>query len=95
MIVYIAGKMTGLINYGRHNFSAAETRLVSRGHIVLNPAVLPIGMPKERYMPICLSMIDAADAVYALDNWVDSPGARLEVDYAAYKGKTILYEGEV
>ena len=94
MIVYIAGKMTGLPDKGRAKFAAAAKTLRDKGHIVLNPADLPVGMPGGNYMPICLAMVGVADAVYALDNWMQSDGATLEVRYAKYQGKAILQEGD-
>jgi len=92
MIVYIAGKMTGLPDLGKAQFDAAAERLRSQGHIVLNPAELPAGMPRARYMPLCLAMLGAADAIYMLAGWQDSPGAMIEHSYAAYQGKRRLYE---
>ena len=92
MIVYLAGRMYGLPDYGRKQFAEAEERLKRMGHTVLNPASLPIGMPDEKYMPICLAMIDQADAVYLLNGFNDSPGARLESEYAGYQRKKIVYE---
>ena len=94
MVIYIAGKMTGLPDLGEAAFGAAAARLRAEGNIVLNPAELPKGMPVTRYMPICLAMIDASDAVYALTNWSKSSGALIEVQYARYQGKEILYEAE-
>lgn len=91
-VVYIAGKMTGLPDLGRAKFSVAAKALREKGFPVLNPAELPDGMPGNRYMPICLAMIDAADTVYALNNWKDSPGARIEVNYAGYQGKNIVFQ---
>lgn len=91
-VVYIAGKMAGLPDLGREKFDVAARELQDRGFTVLNPAELPCGMPGDRYMPICLAMVSAADAVYALDNWGDSKGAQIEVAYARYQGKKILFE---
>lgn len=93
MTIYIAGKMNGLPDKGRATFSREAERLRKAGHIVLNPAELPDGMPGTSYMPICLAMVGVADAVYALDNWMQSDGATLEVRYARYQGKAILHEG--
>lgn len=90
MVVYIAGKMTGLPDLGREKFNAVEKMLTEMGHVVLNPARLPDSMPSERYMPICLAMVAQADALYVLDNWKDSKGASLEAAYAAYQGKQIM-----
>lgn len=92
MIVYISGKMYGRPDRGKKQFDEAEERLKRMGHIVLNPANLPQGMPDDRYMPICLAMVDAADAIYLLNGFNDSPGARLESDYAGYQNKKIVWE---
>ena len=89
MIVYIAGKMTGLPDKGRAAFLQAEQKLKALGHVVLNPAVLPDGLLQHQYMPICLSMLEQADAIYLLENWRDSPGAKLELEYARYQHKLI------
>lgn len=94
MVVYIAGKMTGLPDLGRPKFQAAAKKLRDDGFVVLNPTELPDGMPGDRYMPICLAMVCAADAVYLLSGWRESPGATLERNYALYQGKIIIEEGE-
>ena len=91
-IVYIAGKMRGLKDYGRQHFNNAAKRLELAGFIVLNPATVPIGMPNEKYMPICLSMLEAANFIYMLDNWEESEGANVEYKYALCQGKQVLFE---
>lgn len=91
-IIYIAGKMRGLPDNWKKHFDTAEMFLRSKGYIVLNPSVLPDGMPDDKYMPICLSMLDAADSVYMLDGRKDSSGAKAEYDYAVCQGKTIIFE---
>lgn len=91
MIIYLSGKMTGLPDLGRKKFAAAAKHLTQQGHIVLNPAALPAGMAKEKYMPICMAMLGQAEAIYMLDNWHDSPGAILEREYAIYQGIPVQY----
>ena len=86
MKVYIAGKISGIDNY-KDNFARAQEMLESEGHIVLNPALLPEGMSAQDYMRICFAMVDSADMVALLPNWVDSRGAALERDYALCMGK--------
>lgn len=93
MIIYIAGKITGEPNY-KEKFEAAAMNLEAQGHIVLNPAELPEGMRTADYMRICFAMIDTADAVYLLENWKYSSGARIEKDYAVYIGKPVFTERE-
>lgn len=89
MKVYIAGPITGNEDY-KSQFKFRQICLESEGHIVLNPAELPVGLEHAEYMHICFSMIDIADAVSFLDNWKDSRGARMEYNYAIDKGKLIL-----
>ena len=86
MKVYIAGKITGNENY-KAEFAEAEEKLRALGHIPLNPAVLPEGLEKADYMRICLAMLDSADAIALLLNWVGSPGASIELSLARYTGK--------
>jgi len=91
MIIYIAGKMAGDEDY-KYKFLKAEYKLRSRGHIVLNPATLPQGMPADKYMPICISMLQQADALCIIgDDWQDSRGVSLEKAFAEYQGKEITY----
>lgn len=91
MKYYIAGKVNGLDNY-RSIFWMAENELIAEGHQVMNPAILPEGFPYEAYMPICLAMIDQCEAVYMLNNWTDSKGAKVEKAYAEATGKLIEYQ---
>ena len=85
MIVYIAGKMTGLPDKGRAAFAQAERKLINMGHTVLNPAWLGEGLPKKAYMPICLTMVQQAETVVLLDGWETSPGAMIEKLFAEYQ----------
>ena len=87
--IYIAGKITGDDGY-REKFAAAEQKLVGEGCVVLNPALLPAGMSPADYMRICFAMIDVADKVAFLDDFLESQGARLEWDYCAYTKKEVL-----
>ena len=90
-VIYIAGPIKGHADY-IERFCAAQLDLEARGWIVLNPADLPAGMPAERYMPICLAMLQQADAVYMLQGWEGSDGAGIEYLLAEYQGKEVLYE---
>lgn len=93
MIIYLAGKMSGLPDYGRAQFKKAEEALSSMGNIVLNPACLPIGLKEHSYMPIGLAMLNEADAIFLIKGWEKSKGAKLEKKFAEYQGKAILYGG--
>lgn len=89
MIAYIAGPIKGNKNY-RKIFNEAERIIREKGFIPLNPANLPEGMPEEKYMPICLSMLEAADAIVLLPGYDESRGATIEEYYAHYQHKLIV-----
>lgn len=93
MIIYLSGPMASCMDTYKEKFAAAEELCRSHGHVVINPAVLPVGLDPERYMPICMAMIDAADAIFMIDgDWIDSLGAKLEYQYAVYQGKTVILD---
>jgi len=94
MKVYIAGPITGHFDY-RDKFRNAERVLREKGHIVINPAMLPDGLgDTQAYLRICFPMIDTCDAVYFLFGWTDNVGANEEWEYAKERGKKIFYEAE-
>lgn len=89
--VYIAGKITGDKNF-KEKFLEAQRHFEMLGNVVLNPAELPGGMNPGDYMRICLSMVDSADIVYFLPDYTDSKGAQIELRYAEYIGKAVMFE---
>ena len=89
MIIYIAGKITGDPNY-KAKFDKAAKRL--KGHVVLTPSVLPLGLDYDDYMHIDFAMIDVADAVYFLKDYKSSNGAMKERYYAMWINKEMMYE---
>lgn len=74
-VVFIAGPMTGYHNYNRDEFNAEARMLEDRGFTVLNPAILPDGLPHSQYLFITLAMLESADAIFMLDGWEKSGGA--------------------
>lgn len=90
MIIFISGPMTGIPEYNKAAFDAAQRELESRGHVVLNPASISSGMPPENYMLLDLTMLDKADAICLLPGSENSPGSRLERDFAAYQHKEMF-----
>lgn len=95
MIYYIAGPMSGFPGGNRPAFHRAAAGLRAEGHTVLDPALLPMDLDDKAYLPICTAMIDAADAIYLLGGYKNSPGARAEKSYAMRQGKHVRYEEEV
>lgn len=86
MKVFLSGPITGVPDY-RESFGYAEEQLTKRGHVVLNPAMLPAGLEHHQYMAICYPMLMAADVVVQLENWGFSKGALMECKWAASAGK--------
>lgn len=93
MNIFISGPITGVPDYKR-NFNQAENGLLVRGHTPLNPAKALTGLPNEKAMLVCLTMLDSADAVLFLPDWDFSAGAHIEHDYALYVGKPVYYDLE-
>ena len=76
--VYIAGPMTGIPEFNRPAFYAAEEYLKGHGAKVMNPAILPDGWEHRSYMNIAIPMMMECDAVALLPGWQESAGARVE-----------------
>lgn len=95
MKIYLSGAMASCMNTYKKIFSRKQSELETQGHIVINPSALPIGLASDKYMPICLSMLESADAIYMFNDWQNSKGALLERAYAEYQGKEILYEDDL
>lgn len=100
MNIYVAGPMTGLPDWNRAEFEKAELELSDQNHTVLNPArhiplCNPDAIPHSAYMLISLAMVDCCEAVYMLDGWERSKGARREKEYAERRGLKLMYQTEV
>jgi hypothetical protein len=84
--------MTGLPEFNRPAFHGAESELGEEGYTVLNPAILPNGLTQAEYMDIDLAMLKCADAIYLLEDWVTSKGARAELALAEKLGLQVFYQ---
>ncbi|EKO1024305.1 DUF4406 domain-containing protein [Salmonella enterica subsp. enterica] len=78
MKIYIAGPMSGLPNFNRDRFNEVSRLVVESGNTPLNPAILPDGLPERDYMAIGIAMLQCADAIYLIEGWEKSEGARAE-----------------
>jgi len=93
MKIYIAGPMTGIPEFNRPEFNRTASALTNDGHVTLNPATLPDGLSQFEYMDICLAMLRCADAIYLLQGWESSAGARAEYALAEKLNIRRIYEG--
>lgn len=103
--IYIAGPMTGHPDMNAPRFFEAERSLRAAGWEVINPARMDeeagievdnkTELTPEEYMQAAkrdLIAIDECDAVYFLDEYETSPGAKWEWAYAKTRGLTMYYQ---
>jgi len=96
MIVYISGKITGLdIEVAKQNFKDAENQLVSQGFTVINPMELVPYNPEltwDDYMVEDIRALFKCNAIFMLNNWSGSRGARIERAIAVEMEQQIIYQ---
>lgn len=83
MLIYISGAISNDPDYKR-KFTDAEKKLTIQGHKVINPAFVGVVLPElshNQYLHIDKAMIDICDAVYFLQGWGQSLGAREEWEH--------------
>lgn len=96
MRIYISGPITGIDNY-IDNFNKAEEYLTSLGHDVINPAKVDMSLPKmtyDEYLLIDLFLLNQCQAIYMLNGWNHSKGAKEELKTALLQGIDIYLETE-
>lgn len=106
-ICYIAGPMTGIPAYNFPAFDAARDMLSEQGHYVMSPADLdrengfdaiqtPDKVVTAEFVRAArkrdIEAIEMCDAIYMLEGWEDSVGARAELAYAQWCGHTVMYQ---
>jgi hypothetical protein len=103
VIIYLAGPMTGYKEWNFPTFHAAAKHLRDRGHYVLNPAEMDIGIgfdPTSTELPVTdlaimfrrdVMAVLMAEAVAVLEGWEKSSGATLEVGIARKIGTPVLW----
>ena len=98
MKIYISGKITGFpIDDVRDRFNTAESFLESAGFEVVNPLKngLAVSEPWERHIVKDVELLMSCDAIYMLDCWRSSRGARIEYNIALESDKYILFESAI
>lgn len=92
--IYISGKITGIEEKARQLFAQAQEHLEAAGFTVINPMALPHLHDKEwhSFMREDIKALCDCDAIYLLNNWHNSLGARLEKQIAEVLGLHIYYQ---
>lgn len=96
MKIYISGKITGRdLEEARKQFDKAEQYWISQGIEVVNPMKeVPAedGKPWDYYMRRDIKLLMDCDAIYMMDGWKTSRGAKIEKYIAEQLGMK-LYIG--
>jgi hypothetical protein len=92
MKIFISGPMSGYKNFNREAFYEAEKLLKEAGFDVFNPAWMDVGrevdgifssdFSSRELLSIDICALGHCDAIYQLDGWFLSSGAKLEWDFA-------------
>lgn len=95
MKVYISGKITGLpITEAEERFKDAEELITALNLIPVNP--LNNGLPRhsswEEHIAKDIELLKQCEAIFMLDNWEESRGAKIEYEFAIGTGKEVMYE---
>ncbi len=97
MKIYISGAITGLpFNEAKNNFEAMAAIIEHSGNEPINP--FDVGLPEgeehtwEEYMLADMPHLFAADAIYMLNNWQQSKGARIEKAIMEILDKPVFYQ---
>ena len=96
MRFYISGPKKGLSELNVHAFNKMETILLSNGHSVFNEAQLNFDdtWSRKDILAIELVALSKCDAIYMLNGWESSMGAKAELAVAESSGLVIFYESD-
>lgn len=98
MRIYISGKISGLpYNEVEERFDDAEKLLSDLGFEVVNPLKNGLATQEEWIKHLCkdIELLHSCDAIYMMNNWTESRGARHEYDFALAENKDIWFESNV
>lgn len=92
MRVYLSGPISNNPTY-IEDFYGTEELLIKQGLEVINPVKVSDafgGLSYEEYIKLDLILLEMCDAIFMLDGWQGSRGAKLEYHYANIMQKQII-----
>lgn len=92
MVIFLSGPIESRRSTYREVFKQAQDFVESCNFSALNPATLPDNLKHDAYLPICLAMLEAADAIFFVDGGPLPPasaGSNIEYNYACYQHKLL------
>ncbi|MCD8207848.1 MAG: DUF4406 domain-containing protein [Bacteroidales bacterium] len=95
--VYISGAVTGLpYEEAERVFAEAESKLLAEGYDAVNPVKFGLndGWEWQDYMTRDLEILKSCEAIYLLDGWEQSHGARTEYEFARGMGLEVMHQDE-
>lgn len=91
MTIYLSGPMSGYSENNKSIFNHWANYFRERGHKVINPCEFPhvedfcceatdceCEWTYDYYIALSLKLLESADAVYMIEGWKESNGAKLE-----------------
>lgn len=93
--IYISGKITGLTpDEAKAKFAAAEKQLIEQGFEVVNPCSIEHNHDNswEAFMRNDIKAMMDCTHIYMLDNWNESPGAKIELNLAIRLNYKVTYQ---
>lgn len=98
MKIYLSGKITGLPQQEtREKFADAQALLEEIGLEAVNPMEKGLSneLSWEQHMVKDIELLFSCDAIFMMDNWIDSKGAQIEYDIANRLGMEIYFESKI
>ena len=97
MKIYISGRISGLTsNEYENSFFSAQFQLIKMGYqYIINPLFITRKIDKTNYsalMVCCIRHLFDCNAIYMIDGWGNSRGARIEHNIAKEMGMKIIYQ---
>jgi nucleoside 2-deoxyribosyltransferase len=97
-LIYVSGKYTnGIISKNIDDAEAVAVQLMRNGFDVICPHKNTAfyekyeDIPYEKYIEMDLNILERCDVIYMMDNWKESNGAKIEMQYAMDKGMPVIF----